>query len=217
MGRKGWGGAPPADDAEARKRIVVAALDRIERCGARHTSLSGVAGDLGITRPTIYRHFGSSEELLAAAAEIALDGWTARIGEMTQGMEDAAELLTEAVAFLIERLPGEPLLAMLLETDRTRLIGKQMVMPAAVRRSRIMLQCTHIDWAAMGFGGQRLDELVEFVLRLVQSMVIAPSDPPRDGTALRAYLRQWIQPIVSGAPGPAARRSVDRRRRLIGG
>jgi AcrR family transcriptional regulator len=40
MGRKGWGGAPP-----------------------RHTSLSEIANDLGITRPTIYRYFASTEDL----------------------------------------------------------------------------------------------------------------------------------------------------------
>jgi AcrR family transcriptional regulator len=199
MGRKGWGGAPPVDDAEARKRIVDAAVDRIERRGPRHTSLSNIANDLGITRPTIYRYFGSTEDLLAAAAEVALDGWTARIADMTNNIDDAVDLLTEAVAFLIERLPEEPLLALLLETDRTRLIGRQMVMPAAVARSRIMLEHTKIDWAALGFDGSRLDDLVEFLLRMIQSMVIAPSDPPRAGTALRAYLRQWIGPVLGAA------------------
>lgn len=68
MGRKGWGGAPPADDAEARKRIVDAAVDRIERRGPRATTLSDIANDLGITRPTIYRYYDSIDDLLAAAA-----------------------------------------------------------------------------------------------------------------------------------------------------
>lgn len=213
MGRKGWRGAPPADDAEARKRIVEAAVDRIARCGPQNATLSDVANDLGVTRPTIYRHFGSTETLLAAAAEVALDGWTARIGEMTRGMNNAAEMLTEAVAFLVERLPDEPLLALLLETDRTRLISRQMVMPAAVARSRIMLEHTHVDWERLGFSGSRLDDLVEFLLRMIQSMVIAPSDPPRTGSALRAYLRQWIEPVVMGATRPVGPTPRPRRSR----
>ena len=38
MGRKGWAGSPPADDAEARKRIIDATLrcDRTARRGADH-------------------------------------------------------------------------------------------------------------------------------------------------------------------------------------
>ncbi|SPM37797.1 TetR family transcriptional regulator [Mycobacterium rhizamassiliense] len=212
MGRKGWGGTPPADDAEARKRIVDAAVDRVQSRGPRHTTLSDVATDLGITRPTIYRYFASIEDLLAAAAEVALDGWTARIGDMSKDISDATDLLTEAVAFLIEQLPDEPLLAQLLETDRMRLVGRQMVMPAAVARSRTMLQNTQINWAALGFTGARFDDLVEFLLRMIQSMVIAPSDPPRTGAALRDYLRLWIGPVMGAATKSAPPRPVRKRR-----
>lgn len=210
MGRKGWGGAPPADDIEARKRIIDAALASIERRGPHNTTLSDIAADLGVTRPTVYRHFASTEELLAAAAEIALDGWTARIGQLTEGMDDATDLLVEAVAYLIERLPEEPLLALLLETDRMRLVSRQMVMPAAVARSRVMLEHTHIDWAAHGFSGRQMDDLVEYLLRMIQSMVIAPSDPPRRGAQLRDYLRQWIGPVLA-LPARPTRRGKTRR------
>ncbi len=200
MGRKGWRGVPPTDDAEARKRILGAALASIERRGPRLTTLTEVAADLGITRPTIYRHFASTEELLAAAAEIALEHWTTRIGEMTRALDDATDLLVEAVAYLVEQLPHEPLLALLLETDRMRVMSRQMVMPAAISRSRLMLEHTSIDWAAKGFTGKKMDDLVEFLLRMIQSMVIAPSDPPRSPAALRRYLRQWIGPVM-GASG----------------
>ncbi|MDZ4265267.1 MAG: helix-turn-helix domain-containing protein [Mycobacterium sp.] len=196
VGRKGWRGAPPADDTEARKRIVDAALASIERRGPRLTTLSEVAADLGITRPTIYRHFASTEALLAAAAEIALDHWTARIGRMVRDLDDATDLLVEAVAYLVEQLPEEPLLALLLETDRSR-VSRQMVMPAAIARSRVMLENTQIDWLSKGFSGPRMDDLVEYLHRMIQSMVIAPPDPPRGPKELRRYLRLWIEPVMS--------------------
>lgn len=199
MGRKGWRGAPPADDTEARRRILSAALNSIERRGPRLTTLTEVAADVGITRPTIYRYFASTEELLAAAAQIALDHWTARIGRIAGRLTDPTDLLVEAVAYVVEQLPHEPLLALLLETDRMRVMSRQMVMPAAISRSRAMLERTGIDWAAMGFTGQRMDDLVEFVLRMIQSMVIAPPDPPRSPAALRDYLRQWIAPVMGAA------------------
>ena len=74
MGRKGWGGAPPADDHEARKRIIDAAIASIERRGPQRTTLSDVAVDLGITRPTVYRYFATTDELLTAAAVWPLVG-----------------------------------------------------------------------------------------------------------------------------------------------
>ena len=41
--RRGWDGSPPADDTEARKKIIDAALVCIERRGPAHTTLSDVA------------------------------------------------------------------------------------------------------------------------------------------------------------------------------
>ena len=84
------------------------------------------------------------------------------------------------------------------------------MMPAAVARSRVMLEHTHIDWTAIGFSGSRMDDLVEFLLRMIQSMVIAPSDPPRTGAQLRGYLRLWIGPILASPPKTSKRAETRR-------
>lgn len=200
MGRKGWGGTPPADDAEARKRIIDAALRSIERRGPQHTNLSVIAGDLGVTRPTVYRYFATLDELVTAASDVALGGWTARIADLTMGIGDPVDLLVEAVAYLVEQLPHEPVLMMLLETDQSRLMSRQMVVGESIRRSRVLLERTEIDWAALGYRGKHFDDLVEYLLRIIQSLVLVPSDPPRSAAQLRAVLRHWIGPVVKTPP-----------------
>jgi AcrR family transcriptional regulator len=195
MGRRGWGGTPPSDDTEARSRIVEAAIHSIERRGPRNTTLSDVAGDLGVTRPTIYRHFATSNELLVAASEATLGDWTARIGALVGQITDPTELLVEAIAYVVEWLPAEPLLELLLETERGRTVSRGMVVPAAIAQSRVMLEQAPIDWAAHGYVGAAMDDLVEFLLRMIQSMVIAPTD--RSPADLRNYLRRWIEPVMS--------------------
>ncbi|CQD16712.1 TetR family transcriptional regulator [Mycobacterium lentiflavum] len=200
MGRKGWGGAPPADDEEARKRIIDAALRSMERRGPKHTSLSVIADDLGVTRPTVYRYFATLDELVTAASDVALGGWTARIADLTAGNGEPVELLVEAVAYLVEQLPNEPVLMMLLETDQSRLMSRQMVLGESIRRSRVILERTEIDWAALGYRGRDFDDLVEYLLRIIQSMVLVPSDPPRSAGQLRAVLRHWIGPVVKTPP-----------------
>jgi AcrR family transcriptional regulator len=206
MGRKGWGGAPPADDEEARKRIVDAAIRSMERRGSRGTSLSTIAGDLGITRPTVYRYFATIDGLITTASDVALGGWTARIADLTSGIKDPVDLLVEAVAYLVERLPQEPLLMTLLETERTRLMSQQMVMGESIARSRVLLEHTGIDWTALGYRGKDFDVLVEYLLRLIQSMVLVPSQPPRTARQLRATLRHWIGPVVLTPPRKAHRK-----------
>jgi len=197
MGRKGWAGSPPADDAEARKRIVDATLTCIERRGPAQTTLSDVADALGITRRTVYRYFDTTEDLFGAAAELALDGFVARIKAITSEFDDVTGHLVEIVAYIIEQLPEEPLLTLLLENDRTNQFSRRMLQPAVIARCRVMLQHTRIDWTALGYDEAAIDELVEFLLRIIQSMVIAPPDPPRSGAQLRAYLRRWIGPALS--------------------
>jgi AcrR family transcriptional regulator len=196
MGRKGWGGAPPADDAEARKRIVDATLRTIERRGPAQTTLSDVADSLGITRRTVYRYFGNTEELFVAAADVALGGFVARIEAITADL-DVTEQLIELVAYIVERLPDSPQLTLLLAHDRTNLFSKRMLAPEVIARCRLILQHTHIDWAALGYDDTVIDELVEFLLRIIQSMVIAPPSPARTGEELRGYLRRWIGPAIN--------------------
>jgi hypothetical protein len=74
-----------------------------------------------------------------------------------------------------------------------------MVQPASIKRSRRVLEHTKIDWAALGYSGNDLDDLddlLEILIRIVQSMLMAPSDRPRTGAELRAFLRRWIAPLV---------------------
>jgi AcrR family transcriptional regulator len=196
MGRKGWAGSPPADDAEARKRIIDTTLRIVDRRGADQTTLSDVADALGVTRRTIYRYFAGTEELFTAVAEVALGSFIAQVEAITADMDVTAQLV-EVVASIIERLPHEPQLALLLANDRSNFFSRTMLAPAEIARCRTILQHTHIDWGALGYDDKTLDELVEFLLRNIQSMVIAPPDPPRSGTELRAYLRRWIGPALA--------------------
>jgi len=200
MGRKGWAGAPPADDADARKRIVDAALRCIERQGPAQTTLSDVADALGITRRTVYRYFANSEDLFIAAADVALSGFVAQIEGITSEFDDVTGQMVDVVAYIIERLPDEPLLTLLLENDRNNQFSRRMLQPVVIARCRVILQHNRIDWKALGYDEGAIDELVEFLLRIIQSMVTAPPDPPRTGAQLRAYLRRWIGPALSSQP-----------------
>lgn len=196
MGRKGWAGTPPADDDEARKRIIDTTLRIVDRRGAAQTTLSDVADTLGITRRTVYRYFAGTEELFTAVADVALQGFVAQVENLTADM-DVADQLVEVVAYIIERLPYEPQLTLLLANDRSSSFSRAMLTPNAIARCRAILQRTHISWANLGYDDATIDELVEFLLRTIQSMLIAPPDPPRSSSELRAYLRRWIGPALT--------------------
>jgi len=202
MGRKGWAGEPPADDAEARKRIVEAAVRSVEQRGATGTSVADVAADLGITRKTVYRYFAGTEELFKAVSEIAVDRWVAQLEAATSWIDEPRELLVETVAFIIESLPRDPLLSLLLTTGHTAVFSEQMLTPTSIGLARTILLSSQVDWPSLGLTDTAMDELVEHLIRVTQSLMVVPPDPPRDGPALRAYLRRWAVPPVPLPPVP---------------
>ncbi len=195
MGRRGWAGSPPLDDADARKRIIDATLRMVDRRGPARTSVLDIADELGVTRRTLYRYFATSDELFAAAAEVALNGFVAHVEVLTGDLDVAGQLI-EVVAFIIERLPHEPQLQILLTGDHTNTFSRSMLKQSTIARCREILQRSKISWSALGYDDSTIDGLVEFLLRIIQSMVVAPPEPARSGEQLRAYLRRWIGPAL---------------------
>ena len=96
----------------------------VERRGAAQTTLSDVADALGITRRTVYRYFAGTEELFTAVAEVALEGFITQVEGITADL-DVTEQLVEVVAYIIERLPHEPQLTLLLANDRSNTFSRR--------------------------------------------------------------------------------------------
>jgi hypothetical protein len=67
----------------------------------------------------------------------------------------------------------------------------------AISFGRSILQTFDFDWAATGFTDHKLDELVEVMLRMLQSLTVDPGRPARRGLELRRFLQQWIGPSVA--------------------
>lgn len=89
---------PRARSNETRDRIQAAALELFAAHGIRETSLRQIAERLGITKPALYYHFASREDLLRSLMQPLVDDVEAVIAadEARYGNEpvDARELLT---------------------------------------------------------------------------------------------------------------------------
>jgi hypothetical protein len=105
------------------------------------------------------------------------------------------EAAVEAVAFIVDEIDDRPELALALAPSRLSSV-LDLTSPAAVTLGRTMLQRSPVDWAAAGDDDAALDALAAHLLRVVQSLVINPGDPPLRGEAARAYLRRWVAPAL---------------------
>ena len=195
--RHGWRGDPPGSEAEARERIVGAATRCVDRYGPAKTGLSDVAAELGVTRQTVYRYFASTDDLLAAVARSAADSYLDRLARHLAQVTDPVDVVVEALAFTIERLPEERYLSVLLTPGRSGRFFAGVTSPEAIAFAHSLLERTAVDWEKAGYGRAELDELGEFALRMLQSLVLDPGTPRRSGSALRGFLRRWAAPAIA--------------------
>ncbi|MBL7486892.1 TetR/AcrR family transcriptional regulator [Frankia sp. AgB1.9] len=205
MTRRGWGGSPPASDAEARRKIVEATIRRLDRVGPARTHLTDIATDLGVTRQTVYRYYQGTDELFAAVTEQEVDTMLAQATVMITTFRDPTELVIELMAYVIEELPKAPHLTPLLVTGRSERFQRGAVAPEVLARGVAMLRDrSPIDWAAWGYDDRALLELMEVINRVIQTMIVAPPQPEREGAELRAFLRRWFGPAVAPRHGDGA-------------
>lgn len=196
MRTHGWRGDPPVDDAAARQRIIDATARCVERYGARKTGLTDVADELGVTRATIYRYYRNIEDVMKATSLAAADEFTARLAAHVADLDDPADILVEILAYVIERLPVEPYVGLLIAIGRSARFGAEMLSPTAIALTRGLLEDLRIDWAGIGYTEADLDGLAEYLLRLLHSYVPGPDDRPATDTDPRPFLRRWLVPAV---------------------
>lgn len=110
----------------------------------------------------------------------------------------------EDAAYVLEHLPADPRLSLLLAVDRRDLFTEGITSATAIGFGRTMLHRFPVQWAALGFQETDLGELAEFLLRIVQSLIIDPGRPRRSAQELTRYPNRWIAPALShrtpGAP-----------------
>jgi AcrR family transcriptional regulator len=216
--RHGWRGDPPADDDEAIRRI----LDAAHRCIGRDgdVGIAEVAREVGVTRQTVYRYFRTTEDLLVATATEDAAAFLGRVESHLAGKGwTATEAVVEGVAFSLEQLPHEPSLGLMLSPRRIGVLSRDFTSPIAIALGRSVVDRFTVGWDRLGLSETDLDELVEHVLRTIQSFAIDPGTPPRTGMELRAYLTRWLRPgidlLMRDPIGPEPKSTSDMPRRVI--
>jgi AcrR family transcriptional regulator len=159
--------------------------------------VSDVAAELGVTRQTVYRYFDSTETLLYATALQAAGPFLERMTRHVQQIDDPAEAVVEALAFTIEQLPNELYMGVLVRAGKRDAFAAGISTATARELGRMIVGEVADQWTRAGVAQARIDELVEWQLRILQSMVLDPGDPPRSPAELRAYLRRWLLPAIN--------------------
>ena len=204
MRRHGWSGDIPRSDEEAAERILGAARRAID--GGQPATVSTIAHSLGVTRQTVYRYFPTQEALLAATALSAIGGFLDRLADQLGAIDDPTQAVVEGIVYTLEQLSQDRYLRLVVEPGKASAFTAGVTSDMAIGFGRSILERFDIDWAAAGFGGEKLDGLAEFMLRTLQSFIVDPGGPDRRGDGLREYLDDWIAPAIRSRAGTTTRR-----------
>ena len=207
-----WAGRPPADDAEASQRIRDAARRCIDRNGI-NVRIAEVARELGVSRPTIYRHYSSGRAVLRAVALESIDPLLARVASMEVDLRATpADVVAQVGCLLFEWLCRDPQLRLL-----TR-FGAGAATDDVTSSAALLLTRGLIERAGASFDGtvdaDHLDEITELVTRLVHSIIERPALPVIGTGEPCEPLRRWVTAAVDGilTGNAESARQMDRRR-----
>ncbi|MDJ0422830.1 MULTISPECIES: TetR/AcrR family transcriptional regulator [Dietzia] len=197
MARHGWGGRPPADEEEARQRIIDATAALIDRQGVAKTTLSDVAGELGVTRQTVYRHLGNIGEIVSVVAARGAEDFVDRLVSHLEGSRSPAEAVVEGILYCLRTVPDDPRLNLLLQLGDTATFSRAATSPVMLGYGSAMLRRFPVRWADAGVSDADLDGLAEIIMRLLISMLDSSTEIRRPEGEVRALLERWLVPALT--------------------
>jgi AcrR family transcriptional regulator len=187
--RKAWNGSPPRTQAEARRSLLDAARDCVERVGLSKASLSEVAETAGVTRQTVYRYFEDADDLFRSAAVLASGGFRERLRRRVLARGSLAERMVETLVLSIREIPEDPHLSALAKS------GEHFTVSSVLRLRFVQEEMVALAEGHLSLTESERDELSEILLRLLHSFLADPGEV-RTEAELRALLYRWLVPVI---------------------
>lgn len=180
-------GPESIDDTSTRHRILAATVEALGRSGHTKLSLSEVALQAGVSRPTLYRWFASKGELLNAFGAYETEMFDTGMGRATAGLR-RLEKLDAALRFIVEYQQSY---------SGVRLVDSEPEVAIAQLAEVIPIMRARLQKLLPGPGGA---VKAATAIRVAVSHYIVRSD---DGDQFLAQLRHAVGIKQSGPSGSA--------------
>lgn len=191
--------------ARTRSRVVEAALESLVGSPLRSLTIEDVAARAGVSRQTVYRHFGSRDGLVEALVLRVEHTLTQSAIQAVAPARDLEEAIRLAVESLLAGARAHPLVDRLLQSDPEELLplitlGEGPVMSTAgpVVRDLLSQYVPEMNERDTGL-------LADLLSRLVVSFTIAPGDlgPTEAADAVARLVMGRLAGVVPGGGPPS--------------
>ena len=192
MSKSLWSGNRPKNDAEAKRRLCEAALECIKRNGYEKATMSDIAKEAGVARPTLYKHFKSKSEIFFAAIDAVAFSFAGTVADHARKFATAEERVIETIIFTATELPQHRHLSLVLDNEcaealRTRAFSDDATLVFSQMTSDPLIEIRP-DLEDQGV------EISEIMSRFVISIIQFPGRYSTDHEGLRRLVRKRILP-----------------------
>jgi AcrR family transcriptional regulator len=186
------------DGAPARDRIVSAAERCFAQYGVGKTTVEDVAATAGTSRATVYRTFpGGRDEIILAALLSSAQEFLPQIPSRLRTARSTGEAIVELIVSAVTWVRAEPWRESLLTTPLSRAItSADTAAPYAVCAAFIEPYFTQARRAGLVRPQVTLDDAVEYVVRIIHSLLVVPGHHERNEAQLRRYVRIFVVPAL---------------------
>ena len=187
---------------DLRERILAATVTCVEREGVRGFSLEDVAGQAGVSRGSIYRHFpGGRSQLMEAAATWEIARFWARLAAAVADRPTLEERLVAGLVLGRKVMTRSRILANLMDPDFAELIAA--VQPSEPLIHGVIRDYMHELVLAEGQAGRLRagvdpDEAADHLMRMTLSWLGSPAgvDLTDEVAARRVVRTQFVAGIL---------------------
>ena len=183
------------------ERILATARSLYSNPSTNNPTMDDVAKAAGIGRATLYRHFRNRDELLLTVLEQEALDIAARVEKKIRNIEQPAEYIIEGMVQAMTEINKNDLLRnifqsdssaavnrLLFESDRLVNVGIGIMLPVVQRAQETGELTSTMDF----------ETLVEWILRMLVSLVTIPSRKLNSQAAVRKMLHATMLPVLEG-------------------
>ncbi len=185
--------------ADTRDRLIAGTLACLRESGVEGTSIAAVSRASGLSRPTIYAHFSTLEELVHQAVEDAAVALSATIGRHLARATSPGERIVDFVVAAHREFRADPVVALVIDMSvAPGLAAGGTISPAMFRLTReSMERALAGDDEALA----RIEEISETMIRFLLSVLTYSSENTSTDARLKAYLQRSMLPALGLTPG----------------
>lgn len=178
------------------QRVTAAAALCVDKLGLDAITVDDIAREAGVSRATLYRRFGSREEILAELLRQQARPYVEQAVSLLAQAENLGRRIELGTVYAVMEMPRNRHLKAMFESG---ILRSNFALIRSVYRQLAEVTLTPVLEAARATGelrpGLELDEVSDWLLR---EFVLLVRDGPWDEEVLRSRIRHFILPVLIG-------------------